>query len=301
MGIFQPLFVIFAIMLVGIICTKKKILNANQIEGFEAFLFKIAMPCYLFTSTLHHDFAQLLYTPYIYSYLLSFFAVATVAILCFSKEAPPTVCIKILASGYVNTSIYALPVMTFLLGDPTAGILGNLIQVLLIQSLFITILSFIKHKEKSIVEKFLTAIFTPLIIMPLAGLLCNSLQFSPPTILTTVTQNLGNGASSIALFTFGLVLGGLKISKEDLSRDLLLTIFLKNIFHPMIAFFIGKYLFSLDKYWFISLLIATSAPTAFVIYLLAKQFSIEQNLIKKTVAVSSLLSLILLIFIALLI
>ncbi len=75
MNLIQSLFIIFIIISIGIACQKKKLLNANQVEEFEIFLFKIAMPCYLFSSTLKHDLRVLIHSQYIFSYLLSFFAI----------------------------------------------------------------------------------------------------------------------------------------------------------------------------------------------------------------------------------
>ncbi len=299
MHLIQSLLVIFGIIAIGIICEKRKVLNTIQVEGFEIFLFKIAMPCYLFISILRHDLATLLNTQYICSYLLSFYAVAMVVLFCFRKDRTSTICIRILASGYVNAAIYALPVITFLLGDPIAAIIGNLLQVVVIQSIFIIILSFINHKEKSVLGRLLTAFTTPLVAMPIIGLLCNYLQFAPHAVITTIIQNLGNSASGIALFTFGLTLGGIKISKKNISKDLLLIVLIKNILHPIIAFCIGKYLFYLEGYWLYSLVIATAAPTAFVAYLIAKQFSIDQDLVRITVALTSISSLASLTFITL--
>ncbi|HEV2524290.1 MAG TPA: AEC family transporter, partial [Gammaproteobacteria bacterium] len=68
MTLIQSLLVIFAIIFVGVISQRRKLLNHIQIEGFELFLFKIAMPCFLFTATLQHDLGALLDTKYIISY-----------------------------------------------------------------------------------------------------------------------------------------------------------------------------------------------------------------------------------------
>jgi hypothetical protein len=63
----QSLFTIFGIIFVGFLARQRKIINQNQVEGFEVFLFKIAMPCYLFTATLNYDIHTLLNTSFIYS------------------------------------------------------------------------------------------------------------------------------------------------------------------------------------------------------------------------------------------
>ena len=299
MNFIQSLFIIFAIISIGIACQRKGLFNNSQVEGFEIFLFKIAMPCYLFSSTLNHDLRVLIHSQYIFSYLLSFLAITIIVFSIFSKDNASSISLKILASGYVNSAIYTVPILTYLLGNPVAGILGNILQVVLIQPIFIAILSFINHKEKSIPRKILTVISSPLVAMPILGLLCNYLEFTPPQVITMTIQNLGSSASSIALFTFGLSLGSIQFSKKNIDRNLLFMVGIKNFIHPLIAFFIGKYIFKLDGYWLNALVISASAPTAFIIYIIAKQFSIEQDMIKTTVAITSISSLISLILITL--
>ena len=297
MTLIESLLVIFAIIALGFFCERRRIFNPTQVEGFEVFLLKIAMPCYLFTAALHYDFSTLFHLQYVYSYCLAFLTVATIATLFFRHYTASTICMRILASGYVNVAIYTIPVITFLLGDPKAGVLANFLQVIIIQALLITTLSLINHKEKSIIRRLLTIFSTPLIIMSIVGLLCNALELYPHLILTTMVKNIGNGASSIALFTFGLTLGGIKISRANINRDLLLMVGLKNILHPMVAFLIGRYVFSLDGYWLYALVIAAAAPPAFVVYLIAKQFSVDKDFVRIMLAMSSIVSLFSLIFI----
>lgn len=299
MTLFQSLFVILTLISIGLICEKRKILNHHQIEGVELFLFKIAMPCYLFSSTLRHDLTKLFQSGFIFSYLFAFLIVAVlISVFSYKKSTLSELYIKILASGYVNTAIYALPVITFLLGDPTAGILGNLVQIIIIQTIIMTILSFVNHKEKSLSKKLMTIVTTPLIMMPILGLFCNYTQLLPHPVIIESIQSLGNGASGLALFIFGLTIGGIQISRENLTKNLLLAVGTKNILHPTVAFFIGKYVFYLESYWLSALVISASAPTAFIVYLIAKQFSTEQDFAKRAVALSSILSLISLVVIA---
>ncbi len=53
----------------------------------------------------------------------------------------------------------------------------------------------------------------------------------------------------------------------------------------------------LESYWFNSLVITTSAPTASVVHLVSKQFFIEEEIAKRAIALSSVVSIVLLIFI----
>lgn len=299
MTLLQSLLVILSIIGFGVFCQKKKILNENQIEGFEIFLFKIAIPCYLFASTVNNDLTVLLDVDYMLSYAATFLGMAIIMTLIFyKKQTAKEICIHILSSAYVNAAIYVLPVITFLLRDPTAGILGNLVQVVCLQPIMVTILSYISHKDKSISKTFKTILTTPLIMFPVVGLTCNYFDLIPPIVFTGVIQSLGDGASSIALFSFGLTLASVGLNKQFLNKKLAAIVIAKNILHPLVAFLVGKYIFQLESYWLYSLVIATSAPTAFVIYIIAKNFGVEPEAVKRVVAISSMMSLISLVLIA---
>lgn len=291
----EPLFIIFSIIFLGFSCQKIRLLKETHIEGFQIFLYKIATPCFLFTSIVHQDYAQLIHLPYIFSYLLSFCAIATITFLAFKNRPLSDISLKILASGYANTAIYTIPVTTFLLGDPIAGVISNFLQVIVIQSIFIIILNISCHKERSTIKKLVQIIFTPLVIMPIIGLLLNVFNFVPNPTICIVIKNLGIAAPSMGLFLFGLTLGSIKIRKENITLTMLCMAGFKNILHPLIAFCVGKYIFNLNQYWLYSLIIATSAPTAFVVYILAKQFSKNSNEVKVVLALTAIISTLLLI------
>lgn len=301
MTLFSPLITIFFVILLGVFCYKKQLVNKIQIDGFELLLFKIIVPSYLFTATYKNDLSALLNTGYIAAYLLTFGVLTIIVTALFIKSLSTiSICIKILAASYVNSAIYALPVITILLKDPTAAIIGNIVQVIIIQPIFIIFLNILKHKEKSLIKKILSITTTPLIIMPIIGTSLNYLQITLPTPIVDAISQIGSGASGIALFAFGLTLGATKITAQCLKFDLLSVVFAKNLIHPFIAICIA-YCLNLESYWFNSLIISASAPTAFVVYLISKQFSTEEELVKKAVALSSVVATISLVFITMVI
>ncbi len=301
MTLFAPLMTIGIIILLGIFCYKKEIFSKTQRDGFELLLFQIIMPSYLFVASYKNDLSTLLNTQYILAYLITFGILAAIVIVLFIKNLPTTnVCIRVLAASYVNSAIYLLPVITILLKDPTAGILSNIIQVIIIQPIFIIVCNILTHKEKSLIKKIFSVVSTPLIIMPIIGILLNYLQIRLPTPIVDAISQMGNCTSGLALFAFGLTLGATKITIKCLKFDLLSILLAKNLLHPIIAIGVG-YFMKLESYWFNSLVIATSAPTAFIVYLISKQFSTEEELIKKTIALSSVIATISLIFITIII
>lgn len=299
MDLMQSLIIIFLIVIIGYVCGKKKLFSDVHTDGFELFLFKIAIPCYLFSAILTHNFSSLINVQYIYCYIASFMVICLITVMYFWRDNQISdICIRVLATGYVNAAIYTIPVITFLMQDPKAAILGNLIQVIIIQSILLIILNFITHKNKSVMIKLFTSISNPLVALPMLGILLRYFNINAPDIVTKVFQSLGQGASGMALFIFGLSMSHTKMNQNIISIDLIFIILSKNILHPLIAFILGNYLFQLDKYWLSSMVIAASAPTAFVVYIIAKQYSTEPLFVKRIVAISSIISLILLVFIA---
>lgn len=301
MTLFSPLITIFFVILVGVFCYKKEIFNKTQIEGFELLLSKIIMPSYLFISSYKNDLSSLLNTNYIIAYLLTFGVLALIVTALFIKNLSPiAVCIRILAASYVNAAIYTLPVITILLKDGTAAIIGKVIQVIIIQPIFIILLSTIQHKEKSLIKKIFIVVKTPLIVMPMIGILLNYLKVELPSFMLDSISQIASGATCLALFAFGLTLGATKITANCLKFDLLSIVVIKSIIHPLIAICVA-YFMKLESYWFNSLVIAASAPTAFVVYFLSKDFSIEEELMKKVIALSSVLAMISLVVITMII
>jgi len=141
----------------------------------------------------------------------------------------------------VNAAIYTLPVITILLKDPTAAIIGNIIQVIIIQPIFIILLNTLKHKEKSLIKKIVSVITAPLIIMPIIGILLNYLLVTLPTPIVDAISQIGSGASGLALFAFGLTLGATKITVQCLKFDLLSVVLIKSLVHPLVAICIAYF------------------------------------------------------------
>lgn len=290
MTLFPALMEIVFILVLGIVCSRRNLFSQNHRDGFEILLFKVVMPSYLFSVTYQDPMDELFHIPFITAYLLSFILLSALIAVVFFKEATPIqLCIRIFSGAYVNTAIYILPIITILLKDPTAAVIANILQATLIQPLFLIILNLLKHKERSMVTKITSVFTTPLILMPILGIAFNVLHVPLPSPLLSGLILLGSGTASLALFTFGLTLGATGISKECLRFDLVGLMIIKTLIHPLIALGIAFFL-KLESYWFQSLLIAASAPTAFVAYLIAKEFAVDEELVKKVVALTSLVA-----------
>jgi|GEM_PF-6482689 len=80
------------------------------------------------------------------------------------------------ASSYSNTTLYSVPITFFLFGNSVSAIIANLIQVMIIQSIMIAIITFFNNNEAQKKNVFLQVIKTPLVFMPFLGLFLNYWQ-----------------------------------------------------------------------------------------------------------------------------
>jgi malonate transporter len=281
---------ILIIIFFGIII--KRIFNQSQIEGLELFLLKIGIPTTLFTFVFKNDLNNVFNQSYAISYLVAFAISCFITISIFFKKKISEISIRTLCGTYANAAIYTMPVMTFILGDPKAAVLGNILQIVFIQPAFITIFSILQKRKSSIFKNIITS---PIVFMPCLGLVLNYFNINlNPAILEPI-EVIASASAPLSLLVFGMTLGSFKISKAN--KDIILVSIMKNIIHPFTAFIVGKYLFYLQNYWLQGLLISTAAPTAFVAYLLSKNFSDEGEFVRDAVALTSMVSILTLIVI----
>lgn len=288
---------IFSLIALGFFCKQKGMFSTKQIEGFEIFLLKIALPCYLFTSIGRYSLSELLYPPFIMGYLLSFLAILAIVAI-HTKKPAGDILIRTFSAGYINTAIYMIPIVTFIYHNPSSGVLSNLTQVLCIQPLMLILLQWCHPGP--VLKKIIKPLKTPVIVLPLIAVVVQYLNLSLPLAISHTLQQLGDITSGLALFTFGLSIAPhstlIKNPKgiQWPSKAVLELVCIKTLIHPFFSFLIGYYLCHLSGYWLVSLVIAGSAPTAFLAYLIAKDHDIKVQETKQVLALSSVIALLVL-------
>jgi malonate transporter len=284
---------LFSIIFIGFFCGKKQLLNEKQNEGFEYFLFKVAIPCFLFSTIMKTSIKQLIHWPYVFNYLLSFTLLACVIFIIFRAHCNVShIAIRILASLYVNAAFYSIPVLFFVLGDSKAAVIINVLQVAVIQLIFVFLLGVTTHEKKAPMRSHIThALSNPIIILPIIGMVLSYLEITIPIFLGNTITSIGSGAAALALFSFGMSLSAADFGKATFTKDLAIIVGMKNFIHPIVALIMGYYLFGLERYWLIATVIMTAAPTAIIIHFISKRYDTDSRLVRNTVATTSVISL----------
>jgi len=295
MAYLDPILVIFLIIFVGIIYAQSRSVTTDHVDGLDTFLFRIFMPCYFFMLMYNHNLSTLIDLKYMSSFLLTFLLTALCTLLLnFRKHSYDMNLMHVFSSTYVNSAVFTLPVTIYLLQDPRAAVLGNFLQIIFIQSVFVIFFSFAKQGQVSWLQRLQNALLNPMLGMPLAGLACNWLDLTPHAVVLGAVKALGDAAPAVALCNFGLSLGTTRIKDLSVTPLLVRLVVIKNVIHPMIAFIVGAFIFGLQGYWLWALVLMTSAPPGFITLRFAKTHHLNPALIKAVMVVSGVVALIIL-------
>jgi len=302
----NSLFLLPAIGVIFIGCiARRKIFDDHSIKSFEIFLFKIALPCFLFSVTFSSELKTIFNINFIFAYLVTWFFTFLLAMSLHKNNILKQRFALSFASSYSNTALYSVPITFFLFDNSISAIIANLIQVMIIQSIMIAILAFFdsnKAQKKNVFKECLFRVIkTPLVFMPFLGLFLNYWQLHSfkNNFLYESIKILGNTGAGIALFVFGLNCTAIKFNDKLQKIKVIKMVVIKNLIHPLFALCVGYFLFHLADYWLKSLIIITSAPTAFLIYVLTNQYKANDEAIRIATVVSCFASIITVILISL--
>ena len=293
-SLFFSLLPAIGVIFIGCVARNIKIFDDHHVKSFEIFLFKIAFPCFLFYITFSSELKTIFNIRFIFAYLATWFFTFLLAMLLHKNSIFKQRFALSFASSYSNTTLYSVPITFFLFGNSVSAIIANLVQVMIIQSIMIAILTFFNNNEAQKKNVFLQVIKTPLVFMPFLGLFLNYWQLHSfkNNFLYESIKILGNAGTSMSLFIFGLNCTAIKFNDKLQKIKVIKMVVIKNLIHPLFALCVGYFLFHLTDYWLKSLIIIASAPTAFLIYVLTNQYQANDEAIKIAIIISCFTSII---------
>ncbi len=289
--LFANIFPAIGIIILGVLLRVLKVFDNEHVKGFEIFWFKVGLPCYLFSFILMADLQGIVNVSFVLAYLATFIVTFCLGMFLHKKSLIKQRISLSLTSSYSNTTLYSVPIILCILGDATAGIIANLLQVMVVQLIAIFIFTFLNHNKTSVLKILFKVICTPFVIMPFVGIGLNYFHLqSYVKYPYEITNIIGKSATGMALFIFGLNFSKIRFHDSIQKFKVLKIVLLKNFIHPLIALVMGHYIFHLEKYWLSSLVITASAPTAFLIYIISNQYNANDDAIKTGIILSSIIS-----------
>ncbi|BBB26840.1 AEC family transporter [Amphritea japonica] len=300
--LFDIVIPVFLLMVLGWWCSRSGLLEESSASALNRYVYYIAVPALMFTSTVSVDIQAVLRWDFIAVYLGGSVIAVIMAFMGWRRlqlETPLDWTVVALNSAWANTVYMGVPIFYFLFGD--RGTLPVIIATLVSNLVFILVLALmseLQHSEGGILEKLKTLVIqallkNPVMMAPILGMLVSVSGISLPAAIITPMDMLAPSAAPVALFALGMSLNGLKVRRAGF--DLAWLTLVKLIIHPLATWGLAV-LLNLDPYWTASAVLLSSLPTGAMVYVLAQQYNTRVTLSSATIMVTTTFSVITLAF-----
>lgn len=296
--LFDIVIPVFILMVLGWLCRRTGLLEESSAAALNRFVYYIAVPALMFTSTAVVDIESVLQWNFIAVYLGGSAVAIMVAFLGWRKmqlSSPLDWTVIALNSAWANTVYMGVPIFYFIFGDQ--GALPVIIATLSSNLLFILVLALmseLQNREGGVLAKLKklllqTLLKNPVMMAPLLGMLVSISGITLPPMILTPLQMLAPSAAPVALFALGISLSGLEVRGG--SFELVWLTLVKLVLHPLATFGLAI-LFGLEPFWGASAVVLAGLPTGAMVFVLAQQYNTRVTLTSATIMVTTLVSLI---------
>jgi hypothetical protein len=288
---------VFGYILIGFIIKKINIIPSQFSKIYNYVSFNVFLPLALITNFWTITFPELI----VHQLILAFFGAGIIIFLIgffFSKKFLnfPTDDSALfgLAACFGNSVAFGIPLMYSVLGPIDS--MPYMILVLFHGFIHFTYTTLIiegyRNRTYSIFKmlvKTITGLAKNIVLFAMfLGIVLNYSQIPFPASLETLLTPITNIALPAVLISLGLSLAGFKIISET-SHSLVLTT-LKNFIHPLIAFVIAKYIFSMPSLLTFIVTMAAALPSGSQTYYFSYRYNSLQKIISANIVLSTFVS-----------
>jgi predicted permease len=289
--VFNVLFPVFALILLGYLSGKSGKLGANASIELNRFVIWLALPAQLFNFAANSGWETLWQPGFIAAFLVSALIVFVLVLIFYWYQGRDLAAASFagLSASYSNTGYMGIPLCLLALGQD--GLAPAIIATFLVFILFAlaTILieiDMLSHKKPhEIVWSVLKSLASnPLLVSPVLGLAWSASGWVIYDPLAQVISFLAAAATPCALVSIGLFL----IRKDENASSKVWGIsFGKLIIQPIIAWLIAGPLLELPTLWVNAAVILAAMPTGTGPYMLAQYYMADGRVISRVVLVTT--------------
>jgi predicted permease len=293
--VFNVVFPVFALILIGYVCGRAGKLGENAAIELNRFVVWLALPAQLFNFASSSGWQTLWQPGFIAAFFLSCLAVFILVLVTswIRNRDLAAASFSGLSASYSNTGYMGIPLCVLALGQD--GLAPAIISTFIVFVMFAIATVLIEvgiqsHKKShEIALSVLRSLCTnPLLIAPVAGLVWSSTDSVLYDPLAQVISFLAAAATPCALVSIGLFL----MQKESAAPQGVWSIsFAKLIIQPLIAWLIAGPLLDLPTLWVSSVVILAALPTGTGPFMLAQYYNADGRIISRVVLLSTLGSL----------
>ena len=296
----NPIFPIFAIMLIGIVFARCGLFDITAAQAINRFVFFVAVPALIFSLLSRASIGTVdwrLLGFYFLSEIVLFAAGTAVARKLFKCELGEALLLG-MATCFVNHVFFILPIATLIYGEQ-AGVLITAIIVVDTSLIFggtIVGLEIASSRDQSLWKVMRVIAGNPVLMAIFAGLLVNILGVNVHEGIKTFTSFAGSAAAPASLFSLGVILASTKGAALDFTAMTIAG--LKVLLHPLVAWLLFTGFYDIDQLWRDPAMLAAAGPCGAMPFVLAMQYKIRAQSIGMAIIYSTVASLLTLAIIA---
>ncbi|MEL4887302.1 AEC family transporter [Pectobacterium betavasculorum] len=301
---------IFLVILVGYGYGRLKPDSGSADKLINDYVLYVALPALLFIAVARADISELKQWGFILSTLIGIAASYIIATLIAKIRGIGLPQSSILGMGacYGTTGYMGVPILISVYGEQAAlpaalaTILHNIPAIMAVIISWDLFSKSTTESRGSLLHSMsgavLTTVKNPLTIAVLAGLAFVLLGVRVPVFIESFARFLGNAAGPTALFALGLGLARLNVREHlnvTVGKTVVPMIALKLIVQPAITFAAAVYLFGMSQdqgLWLTAAVVMAAQPIGAGVFVFAKKYNYQQDVISLSIIVSLLLALV---------
>lgn len=295
--IINAVFPLFALILVGYVSGRKRLLGAGAVDSLNKFVVWMALPALLFQAMAQITWEQINQPGYVAATSLAIAAVfcASYVLDRHRRGRLADASIEGLASSYSNAGFMGIPLCLMVFGPESlpAVIIATLLTACALFAFSIVLIEIDLQGSRNILATARKVVWSllrnPLVAAPLLGLAVAAIQLPLPYAVLQFTTLLGAAASPCALVTIGLFLAQGEPAEHH--GAVWRIVALKLVLHPLITFVLVRWVFDMPPLWAATAVLLAALPVGTGPFMLAKLYEREPATTSRAILISTVLSL----------
>lgn len=292
-GVITGFAVIAAVIATGYVLGRYGVLGDNGREVLTRLAFTVASPALLFETLAHADLSVLVSAPLLIT-ALSTFAMAAVHATVGAVRRWPVgeTTVGALCASYVNAGNLGIPVAAYVLGDASLVAPVLLFQLLLVTPVALTVLDVTTSGGGGSVLRRVTSPFrNPIVIGSLAGVVVAATGWEVPEPVMEPFHLIGGMSVPAVLLAFGISLHGSALPlRGDERGPVLLSVALKSLGQPAVAWVLGSAVFGLTGRQLFTVVVTAALPAAQNIFTYASRYGVATRVARESILLSTMLA-----------
>lgn len=291
---------IFALILVGWLARKLKILGENALSELNRFVVYLALPALLFDIIANAKWQDIAQPAFILTFSIAMIVVyfLTLVIQLRRTRHLADAALDGLNASYANTGFIGFPLALVFLGHDALAptLIATILTVSVIFGAAIIIIETGLQGEVKrriiFVKVAKSLVRNPLLVSPVLAIIIPLLGIQMPGSINVFLKLLGGAASPCALIALGLFLAGNSARKTQHERaTVTMLVVFKLVLHPVLTWWLATKVFALPPLLTHTAVLMAALPTGTGPFMLAEFYRREASVTSKCVLLSTVISL----------